>query len=254
MVDGNRAVETTEASLSILEAIKELDGATVTDLVERTALARSTVYNHLQTLMDAEYVVKENNTYHVGLKLFHLGEYARTRKREYEFAREAVGELADRTGMEVGLNVEEHGNLITVFDTIGGSTTSGFEVGSRFYLHATASGKAILAELEEQRRDEIIDTHGLPQQTEHTITDRDELLEELAAIREQGYAVNREENVIGYHSIATAITYPDGRIFGGLAVGGPSYLLGDGLDRAMYDALFETAEEIETELANVQFR
>lgn len=247
----NRPVKTTFTSLAILEVLQELNGATVSELMEHTELGRSTVYNHLQTLSDSEYVVKEGAEYHVGMKLFHLGEYTRGRKDEYAFARDAVQDLAEETGMEAGLNIEEHGEIFTLFDKIGNSTVSGFDVGSQFHMHCTAAGKAILAELPEKRRDEIIDTHRLPARTESTITDQDELLEELTEIREQGYAVNREENVVGYQSIATVITYPDGRIFGGLAVGGPSYILSDGIDQSMYDALFETANRIESELATV---
>lgn len=88
--------------------------------------------------------------------------------------------------------------------------------------------------------------------TESTITDRDELLEELAEVREQGYAVNREENVVGYRSIATVITYPDGPIFGGLVAGGPSDILNDGINQSMYDPLFETTDRIESGLATVR--
>lgn len=249
----NRPVKTTTTSLELLETIKELDGATVGELTDHSDLARSTIHNHLQTLLDAEYVVKENNTYHVGLKLFHLGEYARTRKQEYKLAEKAVHELSDRTEMEADFNIEEHGRLVNLFDKIAHSNDLGLETGNYFYMHSTAAGKAMLAEMSEQRRTEILDTHGLPQQTENTITDREELLAELETVREHGYGINDEECFLGYKTIGMAICYPDGSLFGGIAVGGPTYLIDSDLNQMMRQTLFAISEELESDIAAVLF-
>lgn len=249
----NRPIKTTATSLELLEGIKELDGATVGKLADHTGLARSTVHNHLQTLLDAEYVVKENNTYHVGLRLFHLGEYARTRKDEYRLAKEAVRELATRTQMEADFNIEEHGRLLNLFDTIGHTGDSGLEIGSYFYMHSTSAGKVILAEYPESRIDGIIETHGLPGLTENTITDRETLLSELETIRERGYAVNDEECFPGYRTISRAVHYPDGSVLGSIAVGGPTYLLGAEFDQSMHEALAETVRELEVDVETALF-
>jgi len=181
----NRPVKTTQTSLELLEVIKELDGATVGELVDETGLARSTLHNHLQTLLETGYLIKEFNTYHLGLKLFQLGEYARTRKREYELAEEAVERLAVRTDMEADFNIEEYGRLINLHDMIANSSESGLDIGNYFYMHNTAAGKAMLAAYSRDRQEEIIETRGFPRETEHTITDEEELLAELETVQEQ---------------------------------------------------------------------
>lgn len=246
-----RPVQTTASSIQLVETIKELDGATVGSLATETGLARSTVHNHLQTLLDAEYVIKENNTYHIGLRLLHLGEYARRRKKEYVLAKKAVQKLATETQIEADFNVEEHGRLINLYDSVGHASDPGWEVGTYFFMHSTSAGKAMLADLPDERVDEIIETHGLPEMTEHTICDREELFAELERIRDRGYAVNEDECFSGYKTIGRAVHYPDGSLFGGLAVGGPSYMIGEEFDQSTYERFHETVDRLETDVRKV---
>lgn len=72
--------------------------------------------------------------------------------------------------------------------------------------HSTSLGKALLAtHTDEQVRKLLPET--LPSLTEHTITDREKLIEELHQIREQGFAVDREENTLGLRCFGVAIPY-----------------------------------------------
>jgi DNA-binding IclR family transcriptional regulator len=63
-------------SLEIIEAIRDLDGARLTQLVNELSLPKSTVHKHLMTLLDNGFLVREGNTYHLGLKFLNLGERA----------------------------------------------------------------------------------------------------------------------------------------------------------------------------------
>jgi len=267
----NRPVKTTQTSLELLEVIKDLEGATISDLTGTTGLARSTVHNHLQTLLEMGYIVRENNTYYVGLWLFHLGEHSRTRKGAYDYGERAVQRLADATDKVAAFGVEENGRLITLFHESGNASDPGSELGGCSHLHCTAAGKAILAALPEERRDHIIDAHGLPGRTEETITDRQRLGTALETVRERGYAMEEAERAPGYKAVGTALQYPDGRVFGGLAVGGPTdlldrqraekerqrraiggdaYTLEDDFDEETLSLLLEVAEDVEANLAN----
>jgi len=222
----------------------------VAELVEHTELARSTIHNHLQTLLDAEYLVKEGDTHHVGMKLLNLGEYVRSRNFQFDVARETTKELAESTGLEASLDMEEHGRAFLMFNHNGTLDDCGFDEGRPIHMHCAACGNAILAELPEKRRDEIIDTHGLPEQTEHTITDREELRQELEQVQERGFAINDEESTIGWRCMSRAITYPDERVYGSLTLGGPTYIVGGDFDESLRDALFESVAEIEAALSD----
>lgn len=223
-----RPVKTTQTSLALVRAVRERDGATLSELADRLELAKSTVHNHLHTLVDEGFLVREGDTYHVGLQFLSFGEHARHRNPLYAPARRRVYSIAEQTGKEADFIVEENGRAYSVEYAIGESShavpeSSPFRAGNRFHMHNCASGKAMLASMAEDRVRSIVDRWGLPATTERTITDEATLFEELEAIRDRGYAVNDEELIDGYRSVGAAVTNPDGEVVGAFSVGGPTY-------------------------------
>jgi len=169
--------------MNVLTALKELDGAGITELADHLGLAKSNVHNYLNTLHQEGYVRKDGTTYHVGLQLLELGAYARQKRPVYDVAKPELRGLAQETGERVNLLVEEHGMGIYLHNEAGSQAVKvDAYAGSRVHLHNTALGKAILAHLSEERVSEILDWHGMPRTTNNTITDRGELFEELADI------------------------------------------------------------------------
>jgi DNA-binding IclR family transcriptional regulator len=67
MAQTNHPVRTVDRTLEILEIIRELDGAGVSEIADRVQVGKSAVHNHLNTLAQREYVVKEGDEYHIGL-------------------------------------------------------------------------------------------------------------------------------------------------------------------------------------------
>lgn len=220
-----RTIEATGRSLSILEALQELHGARVTVLAEHLDLSKSTIHNHLTTLREHGYVTMEGDTYHISLKMTNLGEYARNRKPAYRRARELSDRLAEETNLESGFIVEENGRGVYLKTETGDVNDPHIfpQVGDHVYLHSTAAGKAILADLPRERVEVIVDRRGLPPVTENTITDRAALFEALDRIRERGYAVNKGENEPGMRAVAVAVPDDDGTVLGGVSVSGPKY-------------------------------
>ena len=84
-------------------------------------------------------------------------------------------------------------------------------------LHTTASGKCYLAAQSRLAIEDYI-SQGLPAFTEHTITSREMLLQELARVRQAGYALAREEAGLGSGAIAVPVTDGSGAVVGSLAV------------------------------------
>jgi IclR family acetate operon transcriptional repressor len=245
--NGGERRKTTAMSLRIVDAIEELDGATLSEIAEHMDFSPSTLYTHLNTLKEFGYVTKIGDRYHLGLKLFHLGEIARYRDDRYRLAKEKAAELANVTNEEVSFAVEENGLSIILFDETNTPSSEGYQVGHYFYMHNSSSGKAMLAEFDEERREEILDRWGLPRETESTITDRDELRAELEGVRERGYAVNDQEALEGLRSVAVAVKDPDGDVFGSLDVSGPPYRLPS--DEELADLLHDAVDELETSIA-----
>ena len=223
MAPSENTITATRTSLRIVEALKRLDGASLTGVANDLGIAKSTVHNHLQTLEEAGYITNASGVYHIGLRFLELGEYKRNQMDIYEKVRPEVESLAEETGEMANAAVEEYGEGVYITRSEGTEAVSvDTYAGKRVKLHCTALGKTILAELPEARVDEIIDERGLPARTEHTITDRAELKDELAEIRDRGYAYDREERVSGLRCVAAPIVIGDGELVAALSVSGPT--------------------------------
>lgn len=242
--------KTTKTSLAVVEAINNLEGATLTELADHTGLATSTVHTHLKTLESTEYVTRIGNTYELGLRFFYIGENARRRDPRYALAQDKAFELANQVNEEVNFAVEEYGRSIILYDETPSSSDTGFQVGRYFHMHSSASGKAMLAAFSTERVNEIIDTWGLPKYTANTITNKDDLLTELKQVREQGYAVNQQEELEGLHSVAKVIHNPDGSVFGSLDISGPPYRLPE--DSEIASQLRPVVNDLESELKQAE--
>lgn len=246
MVENGRELQTTATSLQVLDVIRRREGARLSEIADALGLANSTVHAHLTTLRNYEFVVKEGNEFHLGIKLFHFGERARHRKPEYEIVRQHAYELSHRLNEEVAFAIAEHGRSVIIFDENNDPAKEGFQVGRYFYMHNSASGKAMLAAFPRERVEAVIDRWGLPKETENTIQTRADLFAELEETRERGYAVNRQEALEGLMAIGMAITNPDGSVLGSLDVSGPPYRLDES---EIATELKRTVEAIEDEIA-----
>jgi DNA-binding IclR family transcriptional regulator len=218
-----RHVKSVQTACDVLDALRRLDGAGVTELADHLGVSKATVHGHLSTLYENELVVRSGDEYDVGLRFVDFGEYAKHSVPIYEVACEEVDRLAEQTGEVAQVMVEEHGKGVYLHKAVGenGVHTAAYP-GARKYLHCTALGKAILAHLPEERVDEIVDRHGLPGKTEATITDRATLDAELEEIRERGVAVDDEEILQGLRCIGAPLTGHDGELYGAISVSGPT--------------------------------
>jgi DNA-binding IclR family transcriptional regulator len=247
--DGGDVLQTTAASLRIVDAVLELGGASLTDLVDATGMARSTVHGHLRTLAAYGYVINEDNRYHLGAKFCHLGDYVRTGKEYHRVAEEVIAQLAEESTMEVDFAIEEHGRVVSLYGNLDFSNIPRFLIdGSPFHVHTTASGKAIVAHYDEARVRAIIDRWGLPAATERSITTEEDLFEELARIRERGYAENRGEAIEGFWAVGKAVMSPRGEVCGSLNLSGPEYLVDDEVRATQVDLLTRAVETFEREV------
>ena len=237
-----RAVGT---SATIIEKLAELDEAGVTELANHLEITKGTIHNHLATLEENEFVVKEDGRFRLSLRFFELGERIKNRHKILEVGRPEVDKLAEETGELGNILVEEHGRGIYLYRAKGANALSlDTGIGSRVYLHQTGLGKAILAHLPEERVDVVIDEHGLEPSTEHTVTTRDALFEDLQRIRERGYAVDMEERAEGIHCVSAPVITNDGVVQGAVSVAGPA-------SRMQGEHLEGTVSELVTRAANV---
>lgn len=222
--NATKTLSTIERAFDVIHTLRDMEGARVTELASELDMATSTAHKYLATLVSENYVVKEGDEYHVGLRFLDLSTYAKNRKDGYRFSTQKVREIAEETEERAQFVVEEGGLGIYVHTeaTKNRAVLTNRQTGIQRYLHSTAAGKAILAGLPEQRVMDIVSEHGLPAETEHTITDQDSLMEELDEIREHGIAYNNEESIEGLRAVGVPVRGADGLTLGALSVSGPS--------------------------------
>jgi DNA-binding IclR family transcriptional regulator len=221
--DDSRRIAAVDKCCDILDATHELNGATLTEISEQLGLTPGTVHPHLVTLVENQLVTKQNGVYAPSFKFLRIGE---SRRRENVFFRHANGkmeELAQRIDARVQIYVEEFGMGICISQA--GSQSSiqpPDEVGDQTHLHVIAAGKAMLAEMPDERVSEIIEQQGLPEYTSKTIVDESDLFEALADIAERGYAVNDEEYMRGLGAVGAAVTAENGDVIGAISAAVPT--------------------------------
>ncbi|MXV62742.1 helix-turn-helix domain-containing protein [Natronorubrum sp. JWXQ-INN-674] len=248
----HRPVETVETAFDIVDVVKHTDGAGVTELAAELDLAKSTVHRHVKTLESRGILVREGDTYRISTWFLDYGIHVRNRHRLFDVAKPKVDELAAETDEKVWCVIEEHGMGVHIYGAEGRhSVKTHARIGQRTHLHQFAAGKAILAHLPEDRIESILDDYGLASQTERTITDREELQNNLETIREQGYAFNHEESVIGVHAVGAPIRNESGNAIGAISIAGPANRLrGDLLTDELPDLLLGATNEVEVNLAH----
>lgn len=220
---GSTTVGATETSFAIIEQLRENNGTTVTAIADALDLSKSTVHNHLRTLNELGYVVKEDGAYYLGLKFLDLGDIARDRRNLYEVSKQETDELVSSIGEHGHVMVEEMGQGVYIYQAkTERAVQTDSHIGTTVELHATAVGKAYLAHLTEDRRTALLDSMTLTKRTESTYTDRERFEAELESIREQGFAFNNEERFVGMRAVGAPVLGPNDKVLASISVSGPT--------------------------------
>lgn len=245
-----RSIKTAETVFGIIESIKESDGGKATELAERLDLAPSTVYDHLTTLEALGVLVKRDEQYELSLKFLDYGIIARNNIDFLDTVRAPMKDLAEETGENVWLYIEEHGRGVVVEKEAGEQAVETVgRLGFRPYLHTTAAGKAILAHLPRKRVEAVIDRYGLPQRTEETITTPERLFDELETIREHGFALNYGETNERMHAVGAPIVV-EGEVLGAISLSGPVHRLsGEWFEETLPNRILDITSRVEVKLS-----
>ncbi|MFC6875012.1 IclR family transcriptional regulator [Halobellus marinus] len=246
-------VTTTETSFEIVDTIKNCNGATLSQLNQKLDLSRSGIHKHLHTLQESGFLTKEDNTYHIGMRFYNLGEYARKRKQEFVIIEKHAEKLSNNTNEEVDFLIENNNKALSIFRShhpIENQRHSG----RYYYMHSVAGGKALLSTYTRDRVEAVLNQWGLPKRTENTITSRAALFQELSQIRDQGYAISDEEFERGLRAIAIPVEEPLGEVIGALVISGPTYRMShDRMQDELADTIQSSREELESVIYEEKF-
>lgn len=239
--------------VSILRVIREKDLHSVTEIADELDIASSTVHSHLNSLVEAGFIKREDRQYYLGLRFLDFGIAVRNHHDLFRAAKEKVDLLAEETGERVWCVMESHGMGVYLYGATGNSAFRTYETTGQYTpLHQIAAGKAILAFLPDERVDEILDSRQLEQTTPNTLTDPQELRDELADVREEGIAFNFEESLQGVNAIGAPIREIDGGVHGAISISGPANRLTEQrFESDLTDLILGAANEIEINIPHV---
>lgn len=227
--ESSNRIKSVENAFTIVETIQKLERCGVTDLADSLDIPKSTAHIYLKTLRELGYVLKEDGAYRLSLRFLELGGNIRHRRSIYSVARSEIDSVAQTTG-EVGtIGCEENGMRVLVYrsEPVEGVSDNA-PMGEFTRMHWTAIGKALLARHSNDEIRDIAGRLGLPAATENTITNVDELIDEVDTIRSQGYSIEDEERVNGVKSLAVSITDDENRPgTSAISIAGPKHRFSD---------------------------
>jgi DNA-binding IclR family transcriptional regulator len=179
----------------------------VNEIARRVGVHKSTVSRILSTLEELGLVERDldSGRYTVGGGIVALAAPLLATLDVRQVAAPYLEDLAKSCGETVSLSMWAGLEAVVVQQVVGPGAVQYFaRVGRRNPAHATATGKAFLANLPESVVKKVLD-RGLPRLTDRTITGRKELLDELERVRRQGYAVADGEFDPDLSTVATAV-------------------------------------------------
>lgn len=245
-----RTLKTIERTIMLITYLMENNSGRVTEMADELDTSPSTVYNHLMTLEQNRFVIKEGEEYKLGLRFLSVGGWVRDNRQVYTLAQEKVRQIAEKTGERAQLIVEEHGRVIVLSTETGeDAVVADTFAGKASCMHASAAGKAILSRESPEYVDKVVDRWGLPALTTNTITDRDQLHAELRDIHDRRYSYNDEESIQGLRAIGAPLVGPNEDVVGALSVSGPTRRLkGARYREKIPNILLGAANEIELKI------
>ena len=244
---GAGGVQSIERAFDLLEMLADAGGALgLSELATASGLPLPTVHRLMRTLVNRGYVRQEaSRRYTLGSRLIRLGEISSqmlgTSLRPY------LAKLVRLTGETANLAMLDGDEVVYLAQVPSPHQMRMFtEPGRRVRTHATAVGKALLAELPPAEARALL-THDMPAFTPTTITDPDLLLAHLEVIRQQGYAVDEGEQEVGVRCFAVAV--PDAPASLAVSASGPTARMTDDAAERIVPALTGIAAEISKTIA-----
>ncbi|MGC9441319.1 IclR family transcriptional regulator [Streptomyces sp. WG5] len=220
-------MQSVDRAVSVLEILARHGEAGVTEIADELDVHKSTAFRLLGVLENRGLVAqeKERGKYYLGAGVLRLAGAAAVRLDISQEGVPVCRELADELGETSNIAVLDDDAAVNVMQARGtASVTAQNWLGRRTPLHATASGKVLLAHLPPTLREGLL-ARPLHRFTEHTVTGAAVLRGELEAVAGQGYAITQEELEIGLAAVAAPVRSHDGKVIASISVSGPVYRL-----------------------------
>ena len=228
-------IESPRGAQSAIRAIRllklftaEQPNLRLADLSQRSGLNKTTTHRLLQALLSEGMLERDDDTgtYRLGPALVALGMQAASSEGLRVRARPLLKRLAAETGETATLEIPVEDTMLILDEISGGHrVAAGGNVGSRWAMHATSTGKAILA----------FGQSGMARLggrlillTTRTITTHEALEDQFGEIRRRGFAESVDELEDGFTGVGTVIRGRSGEILAAMSICGPTQRMTEG--------------------------
>lgn len=230
----------------------------VIDLARELGLNKSTVHRLLQALGNSNLVRRDERTgtYRLGAATLDLGaRFLGTIDLRTE-ARPFLERLSQEQGESVNLAVLDGTDAISVDYVIGTQALQLIsKLGRRVPVHCSASGKALVLDMEEPVLRGLLAHSPFTRYTGHTITDTDSFLQAMRGWRKQGWAFNDEESELGMRAVGAPIRDHTGAVVACISISAPTFRMEKARVKQIADAALKTTAGISAALgAGVKWR
>jgi DNA-binding IclR family transcriptional regulator len=239
-----------DRAVTVLEILAREGSAGVSEVAAEIGVHKSTASRLLAAL--EEHGLVEQNTergkYQLGFGVLRLASAIPARLDIVRQAQSVLDDLAQRLDETITLAVLREHYAVHVQQAMGSAAVASQNwVGQLTPLHATSTGKILLAYMSEEQVDKILDASGLKSYTEHTVTSRTALAEDLRRVRGEGFATAFEELETGLNAAAVPVRDHTGAVVAALSASGPAYRL----DKASIERL---ATDLKAAAARISHR
>jgi DNA-binding IclR family transcriptional regulator len=226
--EGSGGVQSVDRAITVMEILAREGTAGVSEIANEIGVHKSTAFRLLAALEERDLVEQnaERGKYQLGFGILRLAHTVPTRIDLVKQAQPVIDELAQRFNETINVAVVRAHYVVNVQQAFGAASVATQNwVGQLTPLHATSSGKLLLAYMTEAELDAVLDATGLPRYTEHTVTSRKALLEDLEQIRKEEFSVAYEEFEAGLNAAAVPVRDHTGEVVAALSISGPAYRL-----------------------------
>ncbi|NLX77123.1 MAG: IclR family transcriptional regulator [Clostridiaceae bacterium] len=248
----DNSVQTLDRTLDIIELLATTpNGMGVTEIGQKTGLHKSTVYRLINALVKRGYLEKDQNTglYKIGLKFV---EISSLHLRQIELKTEVapfMRDLSESTGQVTHLAILDETEVVYIekIDVVQ-SLRMYSQIGKRVPVYCSALGKVLLSWQDSDYQELILEKTEYIRYTENTITNRDELADELEKVRERGWAVDNEEHEEGIRCIAAPINDFTGKVIAAISITGSKSIISPDKDEYYGSLVVKAASGISERL------
>lgn len=220
-------VQSLTRGLTLLEYIAQANGSVaLTELAQQAGLPNSTTHRLLTTMQQLGFVrqVGDLGLWTIGSHAFIVGSSFLHSRNLLAMVHPTLRRLMEASGETVNLAVLDNTDFqAVIIDQVQCTALMRMSapIGGKLPMHASGAGKAFLAGQSDERITQLLHQKGLHSYTPHTLSAPQQLKDNLAQVRKQGYAFDDEEHALGLRCVAACILDEHRDAFAALSISGP---------------------------------